>query len=186
MSTDAAAPLGAAIRRRRLAAGRSLRAAARAAGVSPSFFSQVENGISRPGLETLNRIAGSVGSTAQALLAEANAPTRSVGDSLLVVRADVGLLVAAAHEGDGAVRSLVDASAGFEAMEIRGAPDRFGEAYCHAGIDLLYVVTGEIETEIGGKRRRLGPRDAITYSGDRPHRTRRLSGDVHLIIVTVR
>src|SRR3954453_20440051 len=101
MSTDAAASLGAAIRRRRVAAGGSLGAAARAAGVSPSFFSQVENGISRPGLETLNRIAGRVGAQAQAFVAEANPPTRSPGDPLLVVRAGVGLLVAAAHAGDG-------------------------------------------------------------------------------------
>jgi transcriptional regulator with XRE-family HTH domain len=178
--------LGAAIRRRRTSAGLSVRALATAAGLSASFISQVENDKARPRIETLHRIAAALDTTGQAILADASVTAHPAGHRHVVVsRASSGQLVHQSSDpDDGIVRSLVNSSNEFNAMEIRGAPAAFGAPYEHAGTELLYVISGRVEVDIGGDLHRLEPGDAINYPGEIPHRTRRLGPDVHLMIVT--
>lgn len=178
--------LGAAIRSRRNGLGVSLRSIATASEVSASFLSQVENDRARPRIETLHRIASALNTSAQSLLAAASDSTGPAMDATASVSrgADGGSVQQSADPADGVVRSLVSGSADIQALEIRGAPADFGAHYQHAGTELLYVVTGQVEVEVDGELHQLGPGDAINYAAELPHRTRRLNNDVHLLIVT--
>ncbi len=177
--------LGGAIRRRRLERGISLRSAAAIADVSASFLSQAENDKARPRIETLHRIASALGTTAQAILADASGPSVIDSDAAAnVVRSGENDAVTQSDDvADGVVRSLAGGH-GFHAMEIRGAPEEFGPPYSHPGDELLYVVAGHVEVEVGDERHRLGPGDSLAYAGETAHRTRRLDDHVQLIIVT--
>jgi transcriptional regulator with XRE-family HTH domain len=170
---------GRALRRRRLEAGFSLRELAGRAEVSPSFLSQVERGLTRPRLATLQRLASAFGTSMHALL---GADDR--GGAISVVRAEEGLQLL--HDRDphhGAVRSIAHASSGLEAIEVVGAPPEFAEPYEHPGVELMYVISGEVEVDIGGQHQTLGPGDAISYPAHIPHRTRGVAGEVRLLIV---
>ena len=173
------------MRSRRHALGVSLRSVAGRSEVSASFLSQVENDKARPRIETLHRIAAAMDTTAQALLAAASPASSSSPRKATVSRvADDGAVQQSADPADGVVRSLVAASSDLHALEIRGAPAEFGAPYQHPGTELLYVVGGHVEVEVDGELHRLGPGDAINYSAELAHRTRRLDDDVHLMIVT--
>lgn len=170
---------GGALRRRRLEAGLTLRDLAERAGVSASFLSQVERGLTRPRLSTLQRIASGFDTSMHALL-DASGAT----DAVSIVRAEHGVRLL--HDSDphhGAVRAVAHVSSGLEAIEVTGAPPEFGDPYEHPGVELLYVISGDVEVDIGGERHDLGPGDAITYPARIPHRTRRLDGEVRLLIV---
>jgi quercetin dioxygenase-like cupin family protein/DNA-binding XRE family transcriptional regulator len=177
---DAERSLGAVVRARREALGRSLRATATAAEVSPSFLSQLENGHSLARVETLHRIARALDTTVHELLG-ATAVERGVS----VTRAARGAVVQQSDDPEeGVVRSLVSGRTVLQAIEIRGAPPTFGDFYEHDGTEMMYVVSGQVEVQVGAKRHRLGPGDAITYPAHVRHRTRRLAGPVHLVVVT--
>ena len=63
--------VGCAIRARRLELGVGLKSLARAAGVSPSHLSRVENGKARPSAELLERVAERLGMDTEGTLAMA-------------------------------------------------------------------------------------------------------------------
>ena len=74
--------LGPRLREARTRAGLSLRATARALGVSPSFVSQMENGKSQPSVATLYSLAQLLGISVDELFAaDAGAPQRDVTDA---------------------------------------------------------------------------------------------------------
>jgi transcriptional regulator with XRE-family HTH domain len=186
VAVEVASSLGSALRARRVVLGQSLRSVASTAEVSASFISQVENDKARPRIETLHRIAAALGTTAQALLADASAPSAAVrGDGAVVSRAAQARVISQSDDpADGLVRSLVGGASVFHALEITGAPPEFGEPYKHPGDELLYVVSGRVEVRFGDELFQLGPGDSLSYSGGVQHSTRRLSGDVRLVIVT--
>lgn len=171
--------LGAAVRARRQAKGLSLRAAADRAQVSPSFLSQFETGRTQARVETLHRIARTLDTTVHELMGalEPQTPVR-------VIRAGRGAFVQHSEQpADGVVRSLLGGSGGLEALEISGAPRQFGSGYKHDGTELMYVIEGEVEVQVGKSRYRLGPGDAVVYPGSVEHRTRRLVEPVRLLVV---
>jgi transcriptional regulator with XRE-family HTH domain len=185
VGTDAS--LGSAVRARRVLLERSLRSVAIAADVSASFMSQVENDKARPRIETLHRIASALDTTAQALLAAASSASASapLGAAVVSRAADAAIIAQSDDPADGLVRSLVGGSDGVHILEVTGAPAEFGAPYEHAGDELLYVVAGHVEVRFGEELHRLGPGDSISYPGAVPHCTRRLDGEVRLIIVTI-
>lgn len=131
--------------------------------MSASFLSQAENDKARPRIETLHRIAAALGTTAQALLADAasgDGAQAGNGEVRVTRAADDGVVQQGVDPADGVVRSLVTGSVGLHAMEIRGAPASFGAHYDRGGTEMLYVVSGNVEVEVGGESHRLGPGDA--------------------------
>src|SRR6056297_440975 len=112
--------LGRQIRARRLAQGLSLREMATRTDLSPSFLSQLERGLARPRITSLHRVARTLGTTAQALLASGDARPYSL------VRSNEGRSVDHDEElPPGAVRSVVAGDRGLTAMEFRGVPLQF-------------------------------------------------------------
>lgn len=177
--------LGRQIRARRVAQGLSLREMASRTDLSPSFLSQLERGLARPRITSLHRVARTLGTTAQALLASGDTRTYSL------VRSDEGRSVD--HDDElppGAVRSVVTGDRGLTAMEFRGVPPQFGQYYDHPGEELYLVVRGCVEVDLDGELIELGPGDTLCYDGLTPHRSRVRPGadpdDVLVYLVTTR
>ncbi|HSL57953.1 MAG TPA: XRE family transcriptional regulator [Acidimicrobiales bacterium] len=181
----AAAPqdrLGEVVRSRRERLGIGVRELARATGLSPSFISQMERGLVRPRITSLHLVARELDTTAQSLLAEAD-PVGSI-----VTRAGEAPTVEHTDDPDsGVVRTLVAGARGLTAMEITGAVGEFGDPYEHPGEELLIVVRGRVEVEVGEERHQLGAGDAICYDGRIPHRSRRLGAEpTQIYLITTR
>lgn len=180
--------LGQAIRSRRRALGRTLAQVAAASGLSQPFLSQLELGRTRPSMRSLFRIAEALGTTQQALLAEA-------GDDGAVLMVDSGSSVS------GEVSGEVSGGAGPGARllhhdpdltEFVGLPREFQEFFSHARREALYVVRGTIEVELGDTpaeptlhagTRVLGERDTLAYPGETPHRYRQLGAAQAIVLV---
>ncbi|HTR94284.1 MAG TPA: cupin domain-containing protein [Trebonia sp.] len=74
---DVGLRLGGAIRVRRRLLGMTLVEVAGRAGLSHPFLSQLERGLARPSMRSLTAIAATLGTTAQALMAESELPSPS-------------------------------------------------------------------------------------------------------------
>ncbi|MFN8023224.1 MAG: XRE family transcriptional regulator [Acidimicrobiales bacterium] len=166
MSVDDHAPaaLGSEIRRRRLDHGLTLVQLAERAELSQPFLSQVENGRAQPSMESLARIAQSLGTTPQSLFA-APAPHDA---PLAIVRAgdDPG--------GPSTYRPLVTGDAPFHVVEFTRLPFEFVEPWVHDGFETVYVIGGRVEIEVDGTLSQLSPGDSVSYDARRPHRHRSL------------
>ncbi|MFJ8822185.1 helix-turn-helix domain-containing protein [Streptomyces sp. NPDC102467] len=165
--------VGPGIRRRRRALELTLADVARRAGVSVPFLSQVENGRSRPSMNSLQRIADALDTTAVELLAAAETP-RPVD----VVRA------ATPPTTEGGVRPLVRGQQRLHALEFTGDHD-WDRAYRHAGDEILYVADGSAEVEADGTRYILERGDTLYCAAELPHRWRPLEPGTRVLLVGV-
>jgi transcriptional regulator with XRE-family HTH domain len=112
--------LGEVIRRQRELSRLSMRAVARAAGISNAYLSQIERGLREPSQRVVEAIADSLETTAEALYAEAGIAPEPEADAPpdleAAVRADPAL-------DDAGRRLLLDAHAAFvAAARPSGAP----------------------------------------------------------------
>jgi len=153
--------------------GQSLAAVAEASGLSQSFLSQMERGLVQPSLRSVNRVAAALGTTASAVFA-----LQDSGPVSLVRHGEGGIYAEA--------RVLVRGNRAIHPLEIRAAPAEFGDYFEHPGEELLYVIAGRIEAEVGGSTRYvLEPGDALYYEGMVGHRWRNAGGGpIHVLMVT--
>jgi transcriptional regulator with XRE-family HTH domain len=161
--------LGGAVRALRREQGLTLVQLAAATGLSQPFLSQVELGRSRPSMRSLFRIATALGTSQQALLGSA---------------ADAASVPIAGGTGGG--RLLLHDPGGADVTEFADLAAEFAEFYAHPRHELLYVVQGTIELELGGDepdRTRLGLRESVGYSGLVPHRFRRVGEDPCVVVM---
>ncbi len=161
------------LRRLRQAHGMSLRDASGRTGLSVSFLSALERGVSGASIATLQRLSAAYGTT---LIELFGPPPATPGRRL--VRA-----------GDGAVLRLGTADVRIEQLA-RGAtelePQLFVLAsgassdgsYAHEGEEFLYLLTGALTVWVGDheryRLRRAG--DALTFPSTLPHRWRNDAG----------
>lgn len=159
--------LGRALRARRHERGLTLVQVATAAGLSQPFLSQLELGRTRPSMRSLFRIAGALGTTQQALLAGAEG---AVGGSAV----------------DEEARLLLH-TPGADLTELSALPVEFEDSfYRHDRRELLYVVRGTVEVELGEPAARstvLVPRETITVDGGVPHRFRRVGPERAVLLM---
>lgn len=163
--------LGPVIRALRLERGLRLVDVAEVSGLSVSFISQLERGLTLPSLASLHQVAETLGTSAQALLGQRDleAPDPLVSRGL---RGDPSPFA----EGIG--RPLVHGRRTLQPMEFVGGPLEFGEYFVHDGDELLHVLDGRIEIEIeGDPLRALGVGDTIYVEAGVGHRWRRVPGD---------
>jgi transcriptional regulator with XRE-family HTH domain len=152
--TDRAADLGARVRELRRERGLTLKALGRRADLSHPFLSQLERGLARPSLGSVERIAQALDVPVGALWVErrhADARVVRVGNGPLEI--DGATLRAREWSGRG-----------------RDWPE---EAETTTGEVLLYVVRGAIEVDLGGTVHDLAAGDALIFDGSVPHRLRR-------------
>jgi transcriptional regulator with XRE-family HTH domain len=163
------APLGSAIRERRLAKVLTLVELAAKAGLSQPFLSQVENGRARPSLMSLHHIAEALDTTPQAFF---GGPA-SEGPAWNLVRAkDVQTMPINGLASTSTCHVLLGGDAPFHIVEFDGLPTEFLDYFEHDGFEATYVIRGRIEIDIGGSISDLGTGDSISYPARVPHRLR--------------
>lgn len=181
--------LGAEIRRRRKEHGLTLTNLAAQAQISHPFLSQLERGYARPSMTTLERIATALETTQVSLMLSAK-PTdvrnnaTPVPDGTHLLRADEGTTLP--QEGDqiGYARLLVGHDAAFYPQEHLLSKGEYAGYFQHEQDEWVYVVTGEIEVDLGdGTFVELREGDSLYYAGNTPHRWRLVGSDIAKVIV---
>lgn len=175
--------IGSRIRRLRHARSLTLVQLAEAAELSHPFLSQLERGLARPSIGSLEKIARALGSSQLELLSGAGEATEDCDAPVALVRADDGSRGPYA-EGEG--RMLVHGDQRrFHPMSLDGSNREFGDAFAHAEDEFLHVAAGRIEVDLGERGVFvLGPGDSLYYVGGTPHRWRALdAGGYRLFVV---
>src|SRR5687768_5390557 len=111
---------------------------AEATDLSHPFLSQIERGMARPSMSSLFRIAETLGTTQQALLAD-SVESASAGPVTVVRRSDPGT----AEASNGMVQALVaGADHAFIPMEFAGDEPTWDRYWQHEEDEFVYVVGG--------------------------------------------
>jgi transcriptional regulator with XRE-family HTH domain len=159
---EAALCLGARVRELRHERGLTLKALGRSAGLSHPFLSQLERGLARPSVGSVERIAGALDVPVGALW---SAPRQ---EGAQVVRADEGTT---ALPG---LRELWTDGNGMRVREWTGGDRSWPEeAETASGEVLLYVVRGGVGVDLDGTVHSLAAGDALKFDGAVRHRVRR-------------
>lgn len=176
---ELAAALGERIRGLRHARGLTLVQLAARAELSHPFISQLERGLTRPSMASLERIARALGTSQVELLSVER--RRTSARAVDIVRSDEG---ASGPYSEGIARMLVDQPRPFHPIELTAANTEFGDAFEHPEDEWMYVLAGRIELDLGSEGLRvLGPGDAAYYAGPTPHRWRSADGGPFRLIV---
>jgi transcriptional regulator with XRE-family HTH domain len=151
------------VRELRKQRGLTLKALGRRAALSHPFLSQLERGLARPSVESVERIA-------HALDVPVGALWRSP-------RTSPPALVRAGEEYAGGLRRLSPRGEPIELHEWSGDgggwPD---ETETRHGATAVYVIRGALEIDVEGEVFALDEGDALHFDGAAPHRFRR-TGD---------
>ena len=171
--------IGSRIRRLRHARGLTLVQLAESAELSHPFLSQLERGLARPSIGSLEKIARALGSSQLELLAD---------DEEVVPQSPVALVRRAAgatgHYGEGEARMLVTGARRFHPMEMVGHNLDYGDHFVHAEDEFVHVVAGRVEFDLGESGvHRLEEGDSLYYAGGTAHRWRALDADGYRLFV---
>jgi transcriptional regulator with XRE-family HTH domain len=165
MSSNGTSDLGPQVRALRRERGLTLKALGQRAGLSHPFLSQVERGLARPSVGSVQRIAQAL----EVPVGRLWSPRRQEEPQIL--RRGDG---AAAEPSGAIVRELEDEPL---VREWTARHRRWPAAAATApGQVLIYVARGAIEVELAGSVHALGEGDAIRFDGAIPHRLRRSGG----------
>jgi transcriptional regulator with XRE-family HTH domain len=145
------------VRALRLQRGLTLKALGRRAELSHPFLSQLERGLARPSVESVERIAEALGVSVGALWAPP--------------RAGAPALVRAGEAGPEPVRRLSPPGEPLVVHEWSGGePEWPDEPRCGAAV--VYVIRGALEIDVEGEVFALDEGDALHFDGSAPHRLR--------------
>ena len=162
-SPDAPARLGARVRELRRVRGLTLKALGREAGLSHPFLSQLERGLARPSVGSVERIADALEVPVSSLW------TRPPLEAAVVVRKPEGA-------ADG-VREILSGSTALRVREWSQAAKTWPEeAETTTGEVFVYVVRGALEVDLAGTVHALHEGDTVLFDGSVPHRLRRRGG----------
>jgi transcriptional regulator with XRE-family HTH domain len=150
--------LGARVRALRRERGLTLKGLGRLAGLSHPFLSQVERGLARSSVTSVERIAAAL----DVPVARLWAPPRS--RHVLVQRRQ--------DAGKDLVRALSPTVREWRADNRRWP----AEAERYSGELLVYAARGSLEIDVAGTVYALGEGDVLTFDGSLPHRFRRTGG----------
>ena len=160
--------IGARIRELRRARGLTLVQLAAVAELSHPFLSQLERGLARPSMGSLERIARALGSSQLELIAAGEDDDVPDQPDIVVVRSGEGTR---GPYGDGLGRLLVHGRRGFHPMEFTADNMLPGDFYVHEGDEFLYVLEGTVSVDFEGRESAvLGVGDSIYFEGGIRHR----------------
>ena len=170
--------LGARVRTLRRERGLTLKGLGRLAGLSHPFLSQVERGLAKPSVSSVERIAAAL----DVSVAHLWAPPRQ-GEAVRVVRADEG---ASTEQGGATYRELPGEPAAPTLREWKADNRRWpAEPTVARGEVAIYVARGSVEVDVNGTVTTLGEGEAVRFDGSLPHRLRRAGGtSTRALIVT--
>jgi DNA-binding transcriptional MerR regulator/quercetin dioxygenase-like cupin family protein len=158
-----ASPIGARLRKHRLARGYSLARVAKAAGVSVGFLSALERGHMSASVATLRRLARFYRLNILALFDPTQAnPGRVRPEERKVLEAGPGVRMELLSWGNTVMEPHL-----FRIAPAAGS----GESYSHEGEEFLYILKGSIEIELeGGETNRLEEGDSFYFESSTQHR----------------
>lgn len=175
--------IGAAIRALRLQRRLTLSEVSAACGLSVSFLSQIERGVSFPSIVSLGAISKALGVPVSRFLDDpdvSDCPVTRAGEQLLI------RLAASAVS----YRCL---SGTFQGRVIEALINEFPKGHhhpqaCHDGEEFGYVLEGHLVLRIEGKAYSLGPGDSYHFVATRPHgyRTAETEGARVLVVTTAK
>jgi transcriptional regulator with XRE-family HTH domain len=171
-SPDPAAWLGARVRELRRDRGLTLKALGRDAGLSHPFLSQLERGLARPSVTSVERIARALDVPVSMLWIGPREET------VRIVRAADGSLISHRDpDAPGGIRELSPERASVRVREWRGGSRSWSdEGDTTTGEVMVYVVRGAIEVDIDGTIHALRQGDSLFFDGTMRHRLRRSGG----------
>lgn len=184
--------VGARIKQERKRRGLTLKHLAAQCGISVSFLSQLERGISRPSVGTLHSLAEAFGWSIADLLSTEAGPSDTPANGARfteVVRADRRKTII--YPGSGIHNEMLtpDLNRALQMMwvVIPVGADTGEEGLSHNGEECGLVIQGRVAVWVGPPGDEdyveLGPGDAIYQLSTHPHRSRNI-GDVDALIVT--
>lgn len=155
--------LGDRLRRLRRARGLTLNDVAGAVGLSHTFVSMVERGLTDISLARFRRLADFYGIRASELLLEEESHGRPH-----ISPPEVGLLI---DRGPGVTyRLLPNLEHGAQVMHVRfEAGAGFTNALSHAGADIVWVIEGELTLEYGGQSYVIPAASCVSYEASTAH-----------------
>ena len=169
--SDPVALLGARVRELRRDRGLTLKGLGSEAGLSHPFLSQLERGLARPSMSSVERIARALDVPVSTLW------TTPRQEAAHVLRANEG--VAIEHddpEAPGAIRALIADGTSLRVREWSGGSRSWPEVGTTTGEVFVYVVRGSLEVEVDGTVHALHEGDSLFFDGTVPHRLRRRGG----------
>ena len=168
-TNGAASDLGAQVRALRRERGLTLKGLGQLAGLSHPFLSQVERGLARPSVGSVQRIAHALGVPVAQLWAPPRRP-----DAVDIVRAHEGRR----SETGGALVRELPAEPGMPVVREWSSRGRRWPEHAEArlGEVLIYVARGAVEVDLDGTVHSLDEGDAMRFDGTIPHRLRRSGG----------
>jgi transcriptional regulator with XRE-family HTH domain len=176
--------LGARLKQRRLDAGMTLAELAERAGFGKAYLSRIENGKKIPPIGTLSRITDVLGIEAASLLTETgHTAWRGVS---VVKKTDKRPTVMGGSQFGYDYLALTDATSG-RALQpfLFSFPDKVDKFvfFEHEGEELIHVLTGRVEWQVGVDKFILEPGDTIHFDSRIPHRGHSLSGSATALVV---
>lgn len=170
-ASDPVVVLGARVRELRRDRGLTLKALGVAAGLSHPFLSQLERGLARPSMSSMERIARALGVPMSALW------TTPHKDAQVVLASDGVVRPYDNPEAPGAVRDVMVDGTTLRVREWTGGPRTWPEERdTTTGEVLVYVVRGVLEVDVDGTVHALREGDSLFFDGSVRHRLRRRGG----------
>jgi transcriptional regulator with XRE-family HTH domain len=158
--------LGARVRALRRQRGLTLKGLGRLAGLSHPFLSQVERGLARPSVGSVERIAAALNVSVARLWS----PPRQ-GEAVELIRNDDG------RRNEHGVRELSPVSAAPALREWSAPHRRWSDGHdAQTGEMAIYVARGALEVDVDGTIHALAEGDTLRFDGTIPHRLRRTGG----------
>ncbi len=162
--------VGSAIRQLRLRDGLTIAQVSELAGISRGMLSKIETGSTMAGMDTLARIARSLGVSMSMLFSQYDASAASAQH----VKNGAGMEVVRRGTKSGHTYHLLAYDQGpiklFEPflITIEDDTERY-PSFQHPGIEFIYMLKGVIEYRCGQQTYVLEPGDSLSFQGDIPH-----------------
>ena len=174
--------LGRSIRVARRGRGLTLVELAALAGLSHPFISQVERGVARPSMLSLERISRALDTSQLELyIGAADMERELVASGPTLVRSGDGDKGAF---GGGRAQSLVRGRRSFHPMAFEGDNRDPGEYHSHAEDEFVHVTEGNCTVDLGEHGKfELSVGDSLYYVGGTPHRWCSPDGSVYRLFL---
>ncbi len=162
--------VGSKIRELRLRKNMTLRDLSKKSGCSLGFLSQVERDLVSPTISSLKRIADALDINIISLFEEKEPPI----DSIVVKKANRGKFENRRSKVKYELLRPQFSDTSIEALYMYLDPGASSgpNPHSHNGEELVIVLKGQLEIEVGGKRYRLEEGDSAVYNSNIPHRWR--------------
>ena len=166
------AGLGTRVRALRRERGLTLKQLGRGAQLSHPFLSQLERGLARPSVGSVERIARALDVPVASLWSDAARRERAA-----LVRSGDGGRRRWPDGAPGALRTVAGRGGPLAVCEWTGGSRSWPEEpEVEPGEMLVYVARGALEVELGGDVHALEEGDSLLFDGGVPHRFRRTGG----------